>query len=136
MERNHGVIPLFFLTCTMKFTYCLSLTIIAAAILSGCYKDKTTPPGDCNVIVSYSLDIKPIINSSCVTHLGPGTGCHDAWIFQYPLVVSSIKNGTFEYECLTVSTMPQIPNDFGIDSLTVDEKKSIKCWIEQGYPEN
>jgi hypothetical protein len=120
----------------MKFTYRFSITFILVVVLSGCYKDKTTPPSDCDVIVSYSLDIKPIINSSCVTNLGPGTGCHDAWIFDYTQVATSINSGTFEYECLTVSTMPQIPNDFGIDSLTVDEKKSIKCWIEQGYPEN
>jgi hypothetical protein len=136
MERNHPVIPLFFLPCTMKFIYLLSFTCFAAGVLSGCYKDKTKPPGDCNVIVSYSLDIKPIINTSCVTNLGPGTGCHDAWIFQYPQVVATIENGTLIYECLTVSTMPVMPNDFGIDSLTVDEKKSIKCWVEQGYPEN
>ncbi|MBK6952486.1 MAG: hypothetical protein IPH24_10690 [Crocinitomicaceae bacterium] len=120
----------------MKFTYRIMFICFVASASSGCYKDKTTPPNDCDVIVSYSLEIKPIINSSCVTNLGPGTGCHDAWIFDYPQVVSSINSGTFEYECLTVSTMPQIPNDFGIDSLTVDEKKSIKCWIEQGYPEN
>lgn len=120
----------------MKFFYLLPVAFVAAGILSACHTDKTSPPSDCDVIVSYSLDIKPIINSSCVTFLGPGTGCHDSWIFQYPQVVATIENGTLVYECLTVSTMPVMPNNFGIDSLTVDEKKSIKCWVEQGYPEN
>lgn len=120
----------------MKFFYLICFGAALAVILSGCYKEKTSPPTDCDVIVSYSLDIQPIINNSCVTHLGPGTGCHDAWIFEYSGVVATIKNGTMEYECVVARTMPVIPNDFDIDSLTSEERKSIRCWIEQGYPEN
>lgn len=29
-----------------------------------------------------------------------------------------------------------MPNDFGIDSLTADEIQTMRCWIDQGYPEN
>lgn len=29
-----------------------------------------------------------------------------------------------------------MPNDWGIDSLTAEEIKIMKCWIDQGYPEN
>lgn len=105
-------------------------------VLVGCYKEKTKLPSDCDVVVSYSMDIKPIINTSCVTNLGPGTGCHDAWIFQYDQVVATILNGTLETELFIDHTMPVMPNNFGIDSLTNDELSSVKCWIEQGYPEN
>jgi hypothetical protein len=29
-----------------------------------------------------------------------------------------------------------MPNDFGVDSLTNDEIIMLKCWIDQGFPEN
>lgn len=112
------------------------LFLTLALGLSGCLSEKTTPPGDCDVIVSYSLDIKPIINSSCMTNLGSGTGCHDDWITDYSQLAAKVVNGTLEYQVFTAGLMPQQPNDFGIDTLTSDEKKAIKCWIEQGHPEN
>lgn len=114
----------------------LLTSLLTAFIVTSCYKDKTKIPTDCDVVVSYSLDIKPIINTSCVTNLGPGTGCHDAWIFQYDQVVATIQNGTLESELFVDHTMPVMPNNFGIDSLTSDELKSVRCWIEQGYAEN
>lgn len=128
------MIPLFFLPCSMKFTYRLSLTFIVAAILSSCYKDKTAPPGDCDVIVSYTLDIKPIIDASCITQIGSTIACHDNWIVSYSGVEYRINE--IEYECLAAKTMPKFPNDQGIDSLTNDELKALRCWIEQGYPDN
>lgn len=120
----------------MKKTTLWSFLTAATLLLSSCYKDKTSPPGGCETTISYSVDIKPIINSSCITNLGPGTGCHDAWILAYSGVVAAIENGTLENECFVELTMPQIPNDFGIDSLTADEKKTLKCWLIQGYPDN
>lgn len=116
----------------MKKYFYLLLFILATS----CYKDKTKPPGDCDVIVSYSVDIKPIINTSCVTNQGPGTGCHDAWIFNYDNILGFLGSGIWKNEVIDLKTMPQIPNDFGIDSLTNDELKTMRCWIEQGYPEN
>lgn len=120
----------------MKKLWLFTLSTIIGSGLSGCYKEKTTPPGDCNIVVSYSLDIQPIINSSCITNLGPGTGCHDSWILTYSSLAGKMADGTVELECLIERTMPVIPNNFGIDSLTADERKSIRCWLEQGYPEN
>jgi hypothetical protein len=118
----------------MKVIYLFSITLISTVVLSGCYKDVTKPPGDCDVIVSYSMDIKPIIDASCITQIGTTIACHDNWIVSYSGVEYRINE--IEYECLAAKTMPQIPNDQGIDSLTNDELKSIRCWIEQGYPDN
>lgn len=116
------------------------LCLLAVSICgTSCLKDKTAPQDSAlcgTTIVSYSQDIVPIINSSCATHQGPGTGCHDAWIFEYDNIVPYIENDAFYNHVFVDKSMPQIPNNFGIDSLTADEYKALKCWLNQGYPEN
>lgn len=127
----------FFLPCGMK-KICLLSFIAISFLVTSCLKDKTSPinPSECQTIVSYSLDIVPIINSSCITGTGPGTGCHDAWILEYSGVVPAIENQTIYNELFVDHTMPEIPNSWGIDSLSTEEKRLFKCWIDQGYPEN
>ena len=106
-------------------------------ILISCKKDKAEPfvAEDCGTIISYTDHIKPIINTSCVTNMGPGTGCHDAWIFDYDQVKAMVANGKWEEQIYSYE-MPLIPNDFGIDSLRQGELDTMRCWIEQGYPNN
>ena len=116
-------------------------TLFCAAIfslifLSSCLKDKTIPLGDCGTIVSYDSEIRPIIESSCKTQAGGGTGCHDAWIDEYDPIKSQIDAGNWQNEIFVDKTMPVMPNSWGIDSLTQDEIKTMQCWIEQGYTEN
>lgn len=127
---------LFFLPLAMLKTRVPAFVLGVFLLLNSCYKEKTQFPGGCDVLVSYSSDIKPIINSSCVTHLGPLTGCHDAWIFEHYKIVPFINAGIFQNECFVEKTMPVMPNDFGVDSLTNDEIIMLKCWIDQGFPEN
>ena len=106
-------------------------------LLFSCLKAQTKIPTECDsLIVSYSMDIVPIINSSCITGQGPGTGCHDAWIHEYSAIVGYINNGKFYAEIFVDRTMPEIPNIWGIDSLNAAEYEAIKCWLEQGFPEN
>ena len=71
----------------------------------------------------------------CATNLGPGTGCHDAWIFDYNYVLASVKSGEFGSDIET-KKMPKIPNTFGIVGLTDAEINTFKCWICQGANEN
>lgn len=116
--------------------------MIFGAILTccACLKDKAIPAnvasGECATIVSYSTEIRPIIESSCKTGLGGGTGCHDAWIDDYDNIKSYMISGKWRFEVITQKRMPLIPNEFGIDSLTADEIKTMQCWIDQGYPKN
>ncbi len=114
-----------------------SLTIFSLLVFTtSCLKEKTIPLGDCDSIISYSGEIRPIIESSCKTGLGGGTGCHDAWIDEYDNIVNYMTAGSWQNEVLTTKRMPLVPNDFGIDSLTADEIKTMQCWVDQGYPEN
>ncbi|MBK9190809.1 MAG: hypothetical protein IPM77_04445 [Crocinitomicaceae bacterium] len=116
----------------------LPLLILFSFSFGSCLKDKTKPfdQSACTVVISYSLDITPIIHTSCMTNLGAGTGCHDAWITDYELVKNYLDLGIWQDEVLHKKTMPEIPNNFGIDSLSSDEYQTMKCWIQQGYPQN
>ncbi|MCB9223812.1 MAG: hypothetical protein R2780_03425 [Crocinitomicaceae bacterium] len=122
--------------------YKLLLSLFVVFFLFSCLKDKTLEPkpdltsGLCSTIVSYSLDIRPIIESSCKTQAGPGTGCHDAWIDNYSPIENYISIGSWQNRCFSLKDMPEIPNAWAIDSLSEDEIQTMKCWIEQGYPEN
>ncbi|MFT4602825.1 MAG: hypothetical protein ACI857_003012, partial [Arenicella sp.] len=91
--------------------------------------------GDCGFVVSYATDIRPIIESSCKTQAGSGTGCHDAWIDDYSQIKTAIDNNKIPDRALVQLNMPFMPNTWGIDSLTTNEKDIMQCWIDQGYPE-
>ncbi len=117
----------------------LLLIFISTTVLLSCNKDKTY--AECGLehcypgAVSYENDIKPLIQQSCATNLGPGTGCHDAWIFNYDNVKTSIDNGIF-WSVIADQSMPKVPNTFGIGALTTDEYEMFECWICNGALEN
>lgn len=104
-----------------------------------CTKDKAFR--DCNLdyctsgSVSYKSDIKPLVEAKCATGLGPQTGCHDAWILTYDGIDGPAKNGKIR-AVIENGSMPEIPNNFGIDSLTSEEKELFLCWICDGAPNN
>jgi len=89
-----------------------------------------------SVEISYLVSIRPIIETSCKTQQGAGTGCHDAWIDNYQDVRNYLNSGVWQSVVLDTKRMPIIPNSFDIDSLDADEIKVMTEWIEQGYPEN
>jgi hypothetical protein len=107
--------------------------------MSSCKKDKTL--SDCGIehcytgAVSYQNDIVPLIQQSCATNLGPLTGCHDAWIFEYDNVKGTVDAGTF-WSVIADKSMPKIPNSFGIDTLTQAEYEMFECWICDGAANN
>ena len=112
------------------------ISVLVVFAFTSCEKDKAFQPGGCNTIISYSSDIVPIIQGSCMTGLGPGTGCHDAWITDYSNIVKTIENDSWPNAVWGSYSMPKIPNNFGIDSLDVNEVEIMRCWVEQGYPNN
>tara|TARA_B110000285_G_C14509094_1_gene331489 strand:+ start:43 stop:228 length:186 start_codon:yes stop_codon:yes gene_type:complete len=54
----------------------ISTNLIVLVFIS-CDKDKTLLPRPCGATISYTPDNIPIIQSSFITPLGEGTGCHD-----------------------------------------------------------
>ena len=121
------------------FNRLLLLAFFSASVLLSCNKDTTL--AECGLehctpgAVSYEDDIKPLIQQSCATNLGPGTGCHDAWIFNYDNIKTSVDNGVFG-SVIADESMPKLPNSFGIVALTQAEKEMFECWICDGALEN
>lgn len=112
--------------------------IVASLLLmsfSSCLKEKAASyDKECyGVDIDYTLDIQPLIHQSCATNTGPGTGCHDAWIFEYPGVFSKVSSGAWSHRVLDIQDMPPLVNDFNIKPLTNDELITFKCWIDAGY---
>ncbi len=104
-------------------------TIFIVLTFVSCHKGKTLAPGSCVTTISYTTDIIPIIQSSCME-------CHDTWITEHNNIVNYINNESWQNAIWGSYTMPKMPNNFGIDSLTSDEIQIMKCWVEQGFPEN
>lgn len=117
----------------------LLLAFVSTTVLLSCNKDTTL--AECGLehctpgAVTYENDIKPLIQQSCATNMGPGTGCHDAWIFSYDNVKKSIDDGIFG-TVIAEESMPKLPNSFGIGALTPEEKEMFECWICDGALEN
>lgn len=114
----------------------LVVSILLLLFFSNCTKEKALEvvPDNCTE-VSYADQIAPLIQQSCATNMGPGTGCHDAWILEYENLAAPINNGTF-WSSIESGYMPKIPNSFGIEELTNEEKELFKCWIKQGALNN
>jgi len=112
-----------------------ALILVSLFWLSSCYKDKTNPLA-CATTVSYQNEIAPIMSNSCASGLGPGVACHDSWILKYSGVVNAINIGSYQSTIFDLKSMPKIPNIYNIDSLTSNELETIRCWVNQGYPNN
>jgi hypothetical protein len=115
--------------------YKIIVSGLLMVFLSSCLKEKAASyDKECyGVDIDYTLDIQPLIHQSCATNLGPGTGCHDAWIFEYSSVAWRISNGDWDHRVLDLQDMPPLVNDFSINPLTNDELITFKCWIDAGY---
>lgn len=116
-----------------------TLLISITALLNSCTKNEVNivpiPPCD-GTEVSYKKDVEPLIKAKCSTGLGPGTGCHDAWILTYGGAKKTADNGSLIRTTLIDKTMPKIPNNYGIGALTPEEINIFICWVENGSPNN
>ena len=110
---------------------------ILLLFLSSCYYDVTETPPD-NTVVSFALDIQPILTTNC-------TSCHP------PLVFPNLTTGN-SYNAIT-NDVYIVPNDLDASvlyqkllgnpnvmppsgALPTSEINLIKSWIEQGALNN
>ncbi len=109
--------------------------ILVLTLVSSCYNDNEEDlygPINCDVSeVTYSVNVQPIINSSCAT-----TGCHTSGgtapgnFNNYNELKSKVDNGTFENRVLIQKTMP--PNS----PLSDCELETLQAWIDGGALNN
>jgi mono/diheme cytochrome c family protein len=77
---------------------------------------------------TYTADIKAIFDANCKSCHGAGSNKGDYSTYQKLKV--SVDNGKFEDEVLVRQSMPRG------SKLTTEQLSKIKCWIENGAPEN
>ena len=113
----------------------LSVFVFCGLFIMGCSKSSdgggAVTPGFCDGVTSkYSVDVQPIISTSCLL----GSNCHSAGstnaggeLTDY----TKVFNKRVQIKAAVNSgVMPQT------GSLTTDQKKKIICWIDSGAPNN
>jgi hypothetical protein len=78
----------------------------------------------------YSTDVKFIINSNCVSSGCHNTGSANGDYTYYEGLKASATNGRLYERVITDKNMP--PSK----SLSLEDRKKIKCWINSGAPNN
>ncbi|MBN4062126.1 hypothetical protein JYU20_02890, partial [Bacteroidales bacterium AH-315-I05] len=108
-----------------------AIFILVVGCVMSCAKVNVepTPVSRCDSLnVSYSAFIAPLFERSCATGTGPGTGCHDAWIFNYKSVHGRVIDGTLKQQIVITKDMPPPGNNFQIPALTAEEIEKVDCW--------
>lgn len=105
----------------------LVLSILSLLLLS-CGKDSIECDGS---TPTYESDIKIIINDNCTScHSYRGDATSPGWFTDYDGLSEVISNGQFEAKVLASKSMPKN------SKLTNTEMQLIRCWVDNGYPEN
>ncbi len=108
MKKTIALFSLFLIVLTVSFYSCKKKK-----------KTTTTYSATCSSAVSYSVDVKPLIQSSCV-------GCHSSYS-NY----SSLKSSSSSVRSSVIDgSMPKGT------SLSDAQKDKIICWIDAGAPNN
>lgn len=102
--------------------YLLAFFLLSTVVLFACKKEEKFEPVCDGSSPTYDSDISAIISQNCV-------GCHSSYA-SYSGLSSTFSNGDFEREVLNDQTMPQS------GSLSEAQLNEIKCWAENGFPEN
>ena len=116
----------------MKKIFVLSAFSIVVVLLNQCSKDKAAAPNPCelNNVITYTNDIKPLLDANCAT-----SGCHDAVTHQsgydysnYASAAEWMDPAICKINATCGSLMP--PTGKMADSLIC----RIEKWKEQNYP--
>ena len=118
-----------------------SLPVVAfLSFATACTFDQLEPvqePDICNSITpTYSVDVKPIIDSKCAI-----SGCH---VSGFPTgdfstfegMSSRLESGLVNKRVIEFKDMPP-PQSYGSGPtpLTTAEREIFKCWLADGHPE-
>ncbi len=113
-------------------------------ILNSCTSDKLPEPSDCDVLPTYEVHIKPIIDNNCTyscCHDGQGGNCGPGDMRSFQGLEEYLLNGEFENRVIFLAEdstegMPPYYVEDPItqpDSLTPAQLELIRCWIENDY---
>lgn len=119
----------------LKPSQLLVLPALLLAVLSwqGCDKDDPKKGPDCNIQnadLSYTKNIKNIIDQQCVSCHSPGSGVVGAIgdYRTYDGLKTFLNNGKILDRVVITKDMPQG------GAMSQAQRDSINCWIAAGYP--
>jgi hypothetical protein len=108
----------------------LGTLILIILLFQTCKKDDLKNLDCSKIAATYNADIKPLVNTQCNT----SSGCHGSGssldYSTYAGLKSIADNGSLEKKVLTDKSMP--PSG----ALSLDNKKKIKCWLNNGSLNN
>lgn len=121
MKTNHFVVLLI-----TAFSFCLTL-------FTSCKKNKNDDLNnlDCSKInATYASDVRPVLEANCLS-----SGCHNSNstngdFTSYTGVKVKVDNSSFDSRVIQQKNMPLS------SSLTTEQLKKIKCWLNAGALNN
>jgi hypothetical protein len=113
----------------VKNTLLILLVLLALGIIS-CRKDIGKLPAFCDINGKFNPEIQTIIASKCAV-----SGCHVSGspfgnFSNYDGIKTEVNKGTFENNVFIYKIMPPSVKE----QLTAEELQKIKCWFDNGAP--
>jgi uncharacterized membrane protein len=111
----------------------INIALIGLSLFAiSCASKKADPlPAGCATTIFFATDIKPIIDSNCVScHQAGGSGTGDYTVFSE--LKAAAVSGTIKNRVFVLKDMPPA----GSTTLTPDQLTKLNCWIQQGAPNN
>ncbi len=112
----------------MEKIYISALLVIV--LIASCTKDTVPEPEGCSEVPTFDQSVREIIRNKCNS-----SGCHDGSsgvgnYNSYRGLERVLDNGQFKQLVLIEKTMPRS------GTLSAEEFESLRCWTENGFPEN
>ncbi len=107
----------------------IAFFLMAFIILTGCTKKNEYKNLNCSSEeITYTSSIKSIIETNCTGSGCHGTGTSNGNYTTYEGLLVRVNNGTLSKRVLYTKDMPKG------SSLSLEDRKKIKCWIDRGAP--
>lgn len=107
---------------------------IVISVIASCTFEKVTPlPEGCTTTTYFTVDIKPILDAKCVTcHNSTPSYMNGGDFSTFDLFKAKVEDGSVTDRVFNKRDMAPV----GFDQLTEAEKAKLRCWINQGAPNN
>jgi hypothetical protein len=108
------------------------LVLFSFLLFFSCSKDdeKITPVCDGSNL-TYNSGIAAIINANCTASNCHNSGSANGSWTSYAGMQGVISSGAFNSRVLSLQDMPR-----GSATLSQGQLNQLKCWVDNGYPEN
>jgi hypothetical protein len=119
----------------MKFLF---FCVAVVFVFDSCYYDSAEnlyPPVDCNTAnVSFSADIQPILNNSCLSCHSAAANRGNVNLEGHTAVLKYAKNGSLVGSVIYASGYSNMPQ--GASKLETCKILKIEAWVNAGSPDN